>query len=227
MSVLLLNILYGAISLRILEIHINIRHGNSLRVKKSFKKQIVFNRINIRDSGTIAHPASRRRSSSRAYPAVVRAAPVDIIPHDKDILYKAHGLYDTKLIVHICMYLFKLISTVLTTAYIFLPKALLAKLCKEGFGTIIALWHLILWNLVVAKLKRHIASVGNFLRILNSLYGIWEKCSHLLFALYEKLSAIIAHPVLVRHLLPGLDAQKHIMCLRIGVVGVVHIISTH
>ena len=60
------------------------------------------------------------------------------------------------------MYLFKLISTVLATAYVFLPKALLAKLCKEGFGTIIALWHLILWNLVIAKLKCHIASVGNF-----------------------------------------------------------------
>ena len=28
-------------------------------------------------------------------------------------------------------------------------------------------------------------------------------------------------------LLPGLDAQKHIMCLRIGLVCVVHIISTH
>ena len=42
-----------------------------------------------------------------------------------------------------------------------------------------------------------------------------------------KKSAIIAHPVLVRHLFPGLDAQKHIMCLRIGLVCVVHIISTH
>ena len=125
------------------------------------------------------------------------------------------------------MYLFKLLITVLATAYVFLPKALLAKLCKEGFGTIIALWHLILWNLVIAKLKRHIASVGNFLRILNSLCGIWEKRSHLIFALYEKLSAIIAHPVLIRHLFTGLDAQKHIMCLRIGFVGIMHVISAH
>ena len=157
----------------------------------------------------------------------MRAAPVDIIPHDKDILYKAHGLYDAKLIVHIGMYLFKLLITVLATAYVLFPKALLTELCKEGFGTVIALWHLILWNLVIAKLKRHIASVGNFLCVLNGLCGIWEKRSHLLFALHEKLPAIITHPVLVRHLFTGLDAQKHIMRLSIGFVGIVHVISTH
>ena len=157
----------------------------------------------------------------------MRAAPVDVIPHDKNILYKAHGLYDAKLIVHIGMYLFKLLITVLATAYVLLPKALLAELCKEGFGTVIAIRHLILWNLVIAKLKRHIASVGNFLCILNGLCGIWEKRSHLLLALYEKLPAIIAHPVLIRHLFTGLDAQKHIMCLRIGFVGVVYIVSTY
>ena len=125
------------------------------------------------------------------------------------------------------MYLFKLLITILATAYILLPKTLLAKLCKEGFGTIIALWHLILWNLVIAKLKRYIASVSNFLCVLNGLCGIWEKRSHLLLALHEKLPAIITHPILVRHLFTGLDAQKHIMRLRIGFVGIVHVISTH
>ena len=34
---------------------------------------------------------------------------------------------------------FKFLCTVLATAYVFLPKALLAKLCKKGFGTVIAL----------------------------------------------------------------------------------------
>ena len=38
------------------EIHINIRHGNSLRIQETLKQQIVFNRIKLGDSQCIGVP---------------------------------------------------------------------------------------------------------------------------------------------------------------------------
>ena len=88
-------------TLRILEIHVNIRHGYTLRIQETLKQKVVTYRINIRNSCTVTYTASGTRTSSRTYPAVMCFRPVDIIPNNKDIFYKAHGLYNTKLIFHI------------------------------------------------------------------------------------------------------------------------------
>ena len=88
-------------SLRILEVHVDIRHGYTFRIQEPLKQKIVTHRIDIRDSCTVTYTASGTGTSSRTYPAVMCLCPVDIIPHNKDIFHKSHGLYNAKFIFHI------------------------------------------------------------------------------------------------------------------------------
>ena len=88
-------------TLRILKIHVDIGHGYTLRIQETLKQKIVAYRIDIRDSCTVTYTASGTGTSSRTYPAVMCLCPVDIIPHNKDIFHKSHGLYNAKFIFHI------------------------------------------------------------------------------------------------------------------------------
>ena len=126
LSVFLGNIGNGTISLCILKVHVDIRHGDSLRIQETLEKQIVLYRINICNSGTVAHLTSCRRTTPRPYPAVVVSAPVDIVPHNQNVFHKPHGLNNSKLILHVGINLPALFFGIIRIGFIFSGKALLA-----------------------------------------------------------------------------------------------------
>src|SRR3989344_7432767 len=53
LSIFLLDVLQHFVASRICKIHVNIRHADALRVQKAFKKQLVVQRINIRNSDKV------------------------------------------------------------------------------------------------------------------------------------------------------------------------------
>ena len=63
--------------------------------------------------------------------------------------------------------------------------------------------------------------------VFNGLRRIGEQSPHFLLGLTVVLSSLVAHPVLIRHLLAGLDAQKDIMGLLILGKGIVDIVGGH
>ena len=81
------------------EVHVDIRHGNALRIQKPLKEQIVLDGINIGDFQTVGHNASRRRTPARPHRDPVLPAEIDIIPHDQKIVNETHIFDRVKLIV--------------------------------------------------------------------------------------------------------------------------------
>ena len=65
------------------------------------------------------------------------------------------------------------------------------------------------------------------LGILHRLPGIGKQSLHLLLALDIILTALIAHPVLVRECFSGLDTQKDIMGFHILRISIMYVIGTH
>ncbi len=76
-----------------------------------------------------------------------------------------------------------------------------------------------------AELNLHIASFCNALGVFHSFPGVGKEPFHLFFAFYIILSPHIAHPVFIRQLFTGLNAQKDIMSLFVFFIGIVHIIG--
>jgi hypothetical protein len=55
------------ILIRIIIVDINIRHGYSFRIEEPLKQQVIWDRVDIRDPQTVAHPASGCGATSRSY----------------------------------------------------------------------------------------------------------------------------------------------------------------
>ena len=52
----------------IVEVGINIRQGDTVRIKETLEKQVVFQRVYLRDTETVSHHTSGSRATSRTYP---------------------------------------------------------------------------------------------------------------------------------------------------------------
>ena len=63
--------------------------------------------------------------------------------------------------------------------------------------------------------------------IFNGLQSVGEQGAHLLLGLAVILPALVAHTVLVRHLLAGLDAQQNVVGLLVLRVGIVDVVGGH
>ena len=76
-------------------------------------------------------------------------------------------------------------------------------------------------QLRLSKLDLHMAAVRDLLGIFECFQRIRKQLLHLLFGFHIILSALIAHTILVRQLLSGLDTEQDVMRLGIVRIGVV------
>ena len=87
--------------------------------------------------------------------------------------------------------------------------------------------HFVFGKLGHTELNLHIAPLCYLVGVLQGLGRIGEQCLHLLLGLAVVLPALIAHAVLILHLLAGLDAQQYIVGLLILCKRIVDIIGGH
>ena len=73
------------------KIHVNIRHRYSLRIQEPLKKQVVTDRINIRDSQAVCHNTARRGSTPRPHHNLVVSGVFDKIPYNQEVVHIPHG----------------------------------------------------------------------------------------------------------------------------------------
>ena len=198
------------------EIYINIRHGNTLRVQEPLKQKVVFQRIQFGDVQGVRNQAARRTSPPRSDHNVMGLCKMDIIPDDKEIVHIPHLPYDFQLIV-------KTVTDLLRYRMVALFQSLPAELLQICPGGI-PFRNIELRQLQLVKPDLHMAALRNSAGILQSLRRIGKQLCHLLRGLYIILSSFVTHPVLVRKLLPCLDAKEDIvrLCvLRTGIVTVI------
>ena len=79
----------------------------------------------------------------------------------------------------------------------------------------------------MAELYGHIAPLRDLLGILQRLGCIGEQLGHLFRTLDIVLPALIAHAVLIRHLLAGLDTQQNVVGFRVLRVSIVAVIGSN
>ena len=87
------------LSFFITEVDIKVRHRNTFRIKKSFKNQVVFQRIYICDTHTVCTQAGRTTATAWPYRNIVTAGIVDKIINYQIIIYKSHTADDTDFII--------------------------------------------------------------------------------------------------------------------------------
>ena len=189
------------------EVHVNIRHGDAVRVQKALKEQIITNRIQCGNIQAVRHDTSCCGASPRSHHNVMLLGVMNEIPYNQEIIHKSHGLNGIQLIADT---LFKL----LICLWISFIKTVPDKLLKIP-PRIVPFRYRKFRQFIMAKLDIHIASHGNFVRVFNGFSGIREKCCHLFRGFDIILTAFIAHTVCVRYFLACLDTQKDIMGLGI------------
>ena len=85
----------------VVEVGIDIRERNTVRVKESFEKQVVLDWVNLGNSQAIGYNRSGCRTTSRAYHnAKFVTCRVDEILHNKEVTGEAHGLHDVQFELH-------------------------------------------------------------------------------------------------------------------------------
>ena len=72
------------------KVHVNIRHRYTLRIQKTLKKKIIFDRIQPGDPQRIGYQASGCRTPSRPHHNIMIPGIFNKIPYDQEIIHIAH-----------------------------------------------------------------------------------------------------------------------------------------
>ena len=200
------------------EIHVDIRHGHTLRIQESLEQQIIADGIDVGDVQAVGDDASCGGSSPGAHRNVVFSGVVDEIPDDQEVVHIAHLPDNIQFVIH----------SFFQRPVVFgvtLLQARIAQLVQIAPG-IVSGRNLEMGQFRDAELDLHMAAIRDPLRVFHRFPGIGKQPFHLLFALDVILSAFIAHPVLVRQLFRRLNAQQDIVRPGVLRMGVVHIVGT-
>ena len=100
-------ILNHFISARILNIDIDIWHRNTIRIQKSLKKKVVFERIEIRNVERVRNNRTGRRTTAWAKDNPLRFTPVNKVLNDEKIPIITHSIKNTELHIDAINLLFR------------------------------------------------------------------------------------------------------------------------
>ena len=125
----------------IVEVGINIRQGDTVRIKETFEKEVVFQRVYLSDTETISHNATGSGATSRTYPhtkLITRG--IDKVRHDKEVARETHRLPDMQLetdsVLYVLRYSIRALNQLVSRKFIGFTtsidslSALVGKFCK-------------------------------------------------------------------------------------------------
>ncbi len=200
----------------IAEIHVNIRHTHAFRVQKPFKNQAVFDRVNRCDRKAVRNHAARCRTAPRSYADAMVLRVFDKIPHNQEIIHKAHVLNRVK-------FIFQTFFPLRLWLRVMPAEAFVTEFAQIAHS-VFALRHVKLRQLQLMERERHVAAFCNFRRVLTRFRRIGKQPIHFLRAFHIKLPALIAHPVLVQYGFACLNTKQNVMRLRILLVNIMAVV---
>ena len=74
----------------VLEIHVDIRHTDTVRIEETLKQELVLDRVQIGNPEAISHNRTRRRTSSRPDQITHLARGADVILNNQEVIREAH-----------------------------------------------------------------------------------------------------------------------------------------
>ena len=200
----------------VLEVHIDIGHGDTLRIQETLEDEIVTHRVDIGDADAVRDEGARRRASAGPHGDVMGLRIVHIIPDDQEVLDEAHAGDRIELIVETC-------PVLLAVRAVARPETILTEL-PEIARRIVARRHLVARHMVVSEFNAYIAALCDFMCVVEGFLRIRKQRPHLLLGLDIELPARIAQTVLVGDLLSGLETEQDVVRLRILLPGIMDII---
>ena len=82
---------------RVVEIHVDIGHRDSVGVQEPLEQQVVLNRVDVRDAKRVGNGRARRGAAPWAHPHAHLARVRDVVVYDEEVTGETHRLYDAKL----------------------------------------------------------------------------------------------------------------------------------
>ena len=202
----------------IAEVDVNIRHADTLRIEKTFKDQIVFDRVDVRNCQTVGDDRSRRRAAPRPDHDLVLLRVIDKIPDNEEIFHVAHRLNRAELILQTLDQMLRRILSVT------LDQSVMAKLAQ-----IVAVRHTLrrheFRQMILAETEVKRTRRGDYIGVLDGFRHSREDFPHLCLALEIELIVRKPHPLLVIERGRGLNRQQHVMRLGVLPPHIMHVVG--
>ena len=201
------------------EVHVYIGHGHTLRVQETLKVQVVFHGVDVGDVQAVGHHRPGGATAPRPDRNIHALGVAHKVRHDEEIVRKAHLLDHVQLIVQL-LAVFRLRIAVPPR------EALLAQL-PQIRGRVIPIRQLESRQVVLTEGEFHPAAVSDALGVGHRVGIGGEQPLHLLRGAEIEIPRLIPHTVLIVHRLARLDAQQHVVALRVLFPQIVGIVGTH
>ena len=180
---------------------------------------MITQRLDIRYTQQIGHDTACGTATTRTDRNIMTAAVVNEIPNNEEVAGVAHRVDDIQLKVQTLAHL-------LIHNLIALRQSLLAQVTQIAYG-IKALRHRELRQQQMAELHLHVAAVGNFIGIAQSLRAIAEQRLHLIIAFQIIAVVVEAHTIRLINRARRLDAQQNILRRGILLLHIMQIVRRH
>ncbi len=167
LAVLLRDIVNDLLTALVLEVHVDIRHGNSLRVQESLEDQIIADGVNVGDADGIGHDGACRRASAGSHGNIMGLCKMNVVPYDQEVVDEAHGADDRELIL-------QTLPVLLRRFAVAIPETVLTELPKIALR-IEARRHRIMRQMIVSELNLHLTAFCDAPGVLNGLLRKGEK----------------------------------------------------
>ncbi len=201
----------------IAEIHINIRHADTLRIQEALKQQAVLHRIDLRDIQGIGHQTPGGTASTRSDNNPVVPGIFDKVPYNEEIVHISHLNDGLELILQAIPDFFRHFRISFLQPFVAeVPEILLC-------GT--ASRNIILREVEPAEFKPDMTPVHDPHGIFQSFRILPKQKFHFLRGFQVELRSFKAEPVGILYGLSGLDAEQDIMGIGILPVDIVHVIG--
>ena len=82
---------------RVVEVHVDIGHRDSVGIQEPLEQQVVLYRVDVRDAKRVGNGRARSGATPRAHPHAHLSRVRDVVVYDEEVAGEAHRLYDAKL----------------------------------------------------------------------------------------------------------------------------------
>ena len=214
------------------EVHVDIRHGDSFRVEKTFEEEIVGEGVQVGDLCGVGHQRTGRRTPARADRNAAILGPADKVRYDQEIGRELH-LPDTIQLdcqpIKIGLLLFQGHVGVLgQDGYHPFLESFSGQFLQH-FVVIFSLGRVKVGEVIGLAVNRQIqvAAFGDRQGVADRFGCVAESLCHLLRRLDVELIDREFHMGRIAHGLAGLDAEQHFMGAGIFTVQVMAVVGSH
>ena len=209
---------YAAAAVRI-EIHVDIRQGDSLRIEEAFENQTVLDRVEFGDAHGVCHHGACSGTTAGPHHHTVRLGPVDVVGHDKEVTAELHLAYYAAFVVGLLEHLDRRIAVISLFQALF-------DLLQEQRGLVpsfrtVELRH---EGAILMIVEHHVAAFGDLQRIVACLGKVLEQFTHLFGGFQVVAGTVELESSRLVEGGAGVDAQHGVLragILRTHVMGIV------